>query len=447
MTESAGRPGWSALLTGRRRRAAPIGGEPGSGPGTGARTAAGERAGAAAIAVVSAPPNGVDENVPAGIRLAGAWSWRLLAVFAVIAVFLFVVVQLRLIVIPLLIAVLVSSIVAPFVSFLVRHRWPKGLAIAVAVLTTLLVPAALITLAATQLAGGLSGLSDRLAGSYGDLKALLLASPLHLTEPQINDYLQQALAAIQADSQVFLSGALSLGTSLGHGLTGLLLTLFSLLFLLIDGPGIWAWIVRIFPRRARAAIDGAGQAGWTTLGNFAKVQILVASIDALGIGLGAFLLGVPLAIPIGVLVFLGSFIPIVGAVATGAVAVVIALLFNSWPIALAMLGVVLLVQQVEGHVLQPLIMGTAVKVHPLGVVLVVAAGSLLAGIPGALFAVPVAAVLNVMINYIQGGSWRADLPDVPRGTESPLWRTVPQRPSFTRTRRNPSSTTTTEGTP
>jgi predicted PurR-regulated permease PerM len=343
--------------------------------------------------------------------------------------------------------VLVSSILAPFVAFLVRHRWSKGLAIAVAVLTTLLVPAALITLAATQLAGGLAGLSDRLGASYGDLKALLLASPLHLTEPQINDYLQQALAAIQADSQIFVSGALSLGTSLGHGLTGLLLTLFSLLFILIDGPGIWAWIVRIFPSRARAAIDGAGQAGWTTLGNFAKVQILVASIDALGIGVGAFLLGVPLAIPIGVLVFLGSFIPIVGAVATGAVAVVIALLFNSWPIALAMLGVVLLVQQVEGHVLQPLIMGTAVKVHPLGVVLVVAAGSLLAGIPGALFAVPVAAVLNVMINYIQAGTWRADLPAVAGGTGSPIWRTVPQRPGFTRPRPTPSGTTPPRTTP
>jgi predicted PurR-regulated permease PerM len=157
------------------------------------------------------------------------------------------------------------------------------------------------------------------------------------------------------------------------------------------------------------------------------VQILVASIDAVGIGVGAALLGVPLAVPIGVLVFLGSFIPIVGAVATGAVAVVIALLFNSWPIALAMLGVVLLVQQIEGHVLQPLIMGTAVKVHPLGVVLVVAAGSLLAGIAGALFAVPIAAVLNVMINFIQRGTWRAAPADTAAAITSPLWQTVPQR--------------------
>jgi predicted PurR-regulated permease PerM len=207
--------------------------------------------------------------------------------------------------------------------------------------------------------------------------------------------------------------------------------MFSLLFILIDGKSIWAWIVRFFPKRAQSAVDGAGIAGWTTLGNFARVQILVASIDAVGIGVGAALLGVPMAIPIGILVFLGSFIPIVGAVATGSVAIVIALIFNNWAIALAMLGVVLLVQQVEGHVLQPLIMGTAVKVHPLAVVLVVAAGALLAGIPGALFAVPVAAVLNAMTSYIAGGSWRSSPPAAVPTAGSVLWRTVPQsRPGY-----------------
>jgi predicted PurR-regulated permease PerM len=372
-------------------------------------------------------PDGVDANIPAGIRLASAWSWRLIAISAAIAVFLFVVVQLRLIVIPLLVAVLLSSLLVPLVTFLVRHKWPKGLAVALSLLGTLAILGGLITLAATQIAVGTTGLTERLATSYAGLKDFLLASPLHLTEPEINDYLQQAWTAIQADSAIFVSGALSVGSSLGHLLTGLLLTLFSLLFILIDGAGIWAWVVRIFPSRARGAIAGAGAAGWETLGNFAKVQILVASIDAVGIGVGAALLGVPLAVPIGVLVFLGSFIPIVGAVATGAVAVVIALLFNSWPIALAMLGVVLLVQQIEGHVLQPLIMGTAVKVHPLGVVLVVAAGSLLAGIAGALFAVPIAAVLNVMINFIQRGTWRAAPADTAAAITSPLWQTVPQR--------------------
>lgn len=394
----------------------------------------GRRRSAPPILVAVPPSSGteVDERLPAGIRLAAAWSWRLLALAGALAVFIFIVIQLRLIVIPLLVAVLVSALLVPFVGFLVRHRFPKALAVAVALIGTFAIIGGLMTLAVTQIAIGTVGLDDRLAASYNNLKAVLLASPLELTEPELNAFLAQAWAAIQADSQVFVSGALSVGSSLGHLVTGFLLALFSLLFILIDGKGIWSWIVRLFPLSARAAIDGAGVAGWNTLGNFARVQILVASIDAIGIGAGAALLGVPLAIPIAVLVFLGSFIPIVGAVATGAVAVVIALIFNDWVVALLMLGVVLLVQQVEGHILQPLIMGTAVKVHPLGVVLVVATGALLAGIAGALFAVPIAAVLNVMISYINKGSWRS--PHVGAAPEfaSTLWQTVPQRPGFRR---------------
>lgn len=373
-------------------------------------------------------PETVEESLPKGIRLAGAWSWRLLVIAGAIAVFIYLVVQLRLIVIPLLVAVLLSALLVPLVAFLTRHRWPKALAVATALVATLAVIGGLVTLAATQIANGSAGLGARFQASYEGLKDVLLSPPFQFSESELNNFINQAWDAIQADSQVFVSGALSVGSSLGHFLTGLLLTLFSLLFILIDGKGIWGWIVRIFPRRARAALDGAGRAGWATLGNFVRVQILVASIDAVGIGLGAALLGVPMAIPIGVLVFLGSFIPIVGAVATGAIAVLIALLFNNWVVALAMLGVVLLVQQVEGHVLQPLIMGTAVKVHPLAVVLVVAAGSMLAGIPGALFAVPVAAVLNVMINYMASGVWRGDGPPSAAPPQSNLWQTVPQEP-------------------
>ncbi|HEY9424050.1 MAG TPA: AI-2E family transporter [Microterricola sp.] len=373
------------------------------------------------------------ESLPHGIRLGAAWSWRLLLIGALIAVAIFLVVQLRLIVIPVLVAVLLSALLVPLVSFLVRHKWPRGLAIAVAMVGMLAVVSGLLVLVITQIARNSSNLSDRAVESFEAIKASLLNSPLQLTETQINEFLAQLVSAIQQDSQIFISGALSFGSSLGHFLAGMLITLFATLFMLIDGKGIWGWVVRIFPRRARAAVDGAGKVGWATLGNFVKVQILVASIDAVGIGLGAALLHVPLAIPIAVLVFLGSFIPIVGAVATGAVAVAIALIYNGWPIALAMLGVVLLVQQIEGHVLQPLIMGTAVKVHPLAVVLVVAAGSMLAGIAGALFAVPVAAVLNVMVHYVSSGVWKHTPapPLPPQG--SPLWSTVPQaRPGYRR---------------
>jgi predicted PurR-regulated permease PerM len=372
------------------------------------------------------PVESIDESLPRGVRMAGAWSWRLLVVGAVIAVFIFLVIQLRLIIIPLLIAVLISALLVPLVDFLRRHKWPRWLAIVTAMVGVIAIVGGLLYLAIWQVTRQSHELSVQSVAAYDQFRAWLTSGPLGLSEQQITDGLNSIGSSFQQDSQVFISGALSLGSTLGHVLTGLLLTLFSTLFILIDGKSIWGWIVRIFPKRARAAIDGAGQAGWLTLRNFVKVQIVVASIDAVGIGLGAFILGLPLVVPIAVLVFLGSFIPIVGAVITGAVAVLIALIFKGWVFALIMLGIVLLVQQIEGHVLQPFIMGTAVKVHPLAVVLAVAAGSLLAGIPGALFAVPFAAVLNVMVHYISSGAWRTRPPGEYDQPQAVLWQTVPR---------------------
>ena len=380
----------------------------------------------------AAPRRDATESIPFGMRIAAAWSWRLLLVGGVLAVVIFLIIQLRLIVIPLLVAVLLGALLVPFSQFLQRHRWPKWLAVTVAMLSTLIVVGGLLTVGISFIARDRDELVAQSLVAWDDFRAWLLEGPFHITEQQLNDWAGQIFASIQEDSSVLVSGALSLGSTLGHFLAGMLLALFATLFILIDGHHIWRWIVGVFPKRARAAVDGAGQAGWATLQNFVKVQILVATIDAIGIGLGAFFLGVPLAVPIAILVFLGSFIPIVGAVVTGALAVFVALIYNGWVIALIMLGVVLLVQQVEGHILQPLIMGTAVKVHPLGVVIAVATGSLLAGIPGALFAVPVAAVVNVMIIYIAAGTWKGE--PVPPATEarSPLWRTVPQRPGYQR---------------
>ena len=345
--------------------------------------------------------------VSTGMRIAGAWAWRILVVAGALAVIGLLVIELRLIVIPLLLAIVIAALLVPFSSFLQRHHWPKWLAIVVAELGIVVVIGGLLFLVVTQVYSGFDDLSRQTVESYDDLKTWLLEGPLHLTETDINQYAQQALAAVQQDSGMLVSGALSVGSTVGHVLTGVLLTLFSTLFILIDGPNIWRWVVRLFPHRARGAVDGAGRAGWVTLTNFVKVQILVAFVDAVGIGLGSFFLGVPLAIPIGVLVFLGSFVPVIGAVVTGALAVFIALVYNGPVIALILLIVVLGVQQLEGHILQPLIMGSAVKVHPLAVVLAVAGGSIVAGIAGAFFAVPVVATLNVMVNYVASGAWRS----------------------------------------
>jgi predicted PurR-regulated permease PerM len=352
-----------------------------------------------------------EEALPLGIRIAGAWSWRILAIIAVITVFIYLVITLRAIVVPFMIAILLAALLVPFVQFLVRHGWPKALAVALAEIGLLAVVAGLVVLVVLQVRGGFADLQKQSTIAFDNFKHYLLISPLHLTESDINAYLGAAWSALQKDSQALVSGAVSFGTTAGHVFAGLLLTLFATLFMLIDGVGIWAWVVRLFPKGARRAIDGSGHAGWVTLTNFVRVQILVAFVDAVGIGLGAWIVGLfsggfPLVIPIAIAVFLGSFIPVVGAVFTGVLAVFVALIYLNPIAALVMLGVVILVQQIEGHVLQPFIMGSAVKVHPLAVVFAVAAGGFLAGIPGALFAVPVIATLNVMVNYVASGQWR-----------------------------------------
>lgn len=364
--------------------------------------------------------------VPSALRQATAYAWRLLVIAAAIGVVVWLVIQLKLLVVPLLVAILITALVWPAFSFLLRHRWPRWLAIVVTVLGTIAIISGLLWLAVWQITREFSSVRDRTVDAVGQFRQYLIDGPLHLSAQQIDDGLQQAGTFLQQQAEVLWTGALAIGTTLGHVATGLLLTLFILLCLLADGGGIWRWTTRLFPRVARPAVDGAGRAGWRTVITYARTQLLVATIDAVGIGLGAFLLGVPLAIPIGVLVFLGAFVPFVGAVVTGALAVFIALVYNGPLIALFMLIVVLGVQQLESHVLQPILMGTAVKVHPLAVVLVVAGGAMVGGIPGALFAVPLAAFVNVVAVFLSTKAWRDDGSSV--DSADLIWQTVPRDP-------------------
>ena len=372
--------------------------------------------------------------IPAGVDIAARWSWRILLIVGVFVVFGLIVIQLQYIVIPFMVAILVSALLVPFVQLLMRHRWSKTLAVAFAVIGTLGIVTGLMLLVIFQIRAGFPELQTRSAAAYSDFRGYLQTPPFNISPTEFNNFIGQVFATVQNDSQAVLTGALSLGSTAGHLIAGLLLALFATIFILIDGSAIWAWVVRLFPRNARAAVDGSGHAGWTTLKTFVKVQIFVAAVDAFGIGVGAWIIGLffggfPLIIPISIAVFLGSFIPVVGAVVTGTIAVFVALVYLGPVPALIMLGVVLVVQQVEGHLLQPLVMGLAVKVHPLAVVFAVAAGSYIAGIPGALFAVPIVAVLNVMIGYIASGRWRGDLgPSDPGATQLTPDHPMPQGP-------------------
>jgi predicted PurR-regulated permease PerM len=367
----------------------------------------------------------IDESarIPHGLRVATAYSWRFLVIAAAVGVGIWLVIQLKLLVIPLLVAILISALLWPAFGWMLRHRFPRWLAIVISVVGTLAIVTGLLWLATWQISREWPSVQARTVEQLEQFRQYLINGPMGFTEEQIDGFLDQAVTFIQTQAETLWSGALAIGTTLGHFVTGALLALFILLTILADGGGIWRWTVRLFPSRARPAVDGAGRAGWVTVINYSRTQLLVATIDAIGIALGAWILQVPLPIPIGVLVFLGSFVPIVGAVVTGTLAVFLALVYNGPWTALWMLLVVLGVQQLEGHVLQPLLMGSAVKVHPLAVVLVVAGGAMIAGIPGALFAVPLAAFINVFAVYLSHRGWEAGVRPPPADL---IWSTVPR---------------------
>lgn len=347
----------------------------------------------------------LDQDIPYGIRIAAAWSWRLGLILLFVGALVWLLSHISFLIIPVMVAALLAGLLSPVTRWMTRNRVPKGASVAITVLGFLGIIAGALALVGRQLVSGFAELWSQALTGVQQVQGWLSEGPLQLSAAQIDQYLKEATEALQNNSGSIVSGALSFGSTAGHFAAGLVLALFVLIFFLLEGNRIWAFLVRLLPLKARAAADGAGRKGWTSMVSYARIQMFVAFVDAVGIGVGAAIIGVPLAMPLGVLVFLGSFIPIVGALVTGAVAVLLALVANGPVNALFMLGIVLLVQQLESHILQPLVMGKAVSLHPVAVIMSVAAGSYLAGIPGALFSVPILAVANSAIRYIAGRTW------------------------------------------
>ncbi|MBB6403652.1 AI-2E family transporter [Arthrobacter sp. AZCC_0090] len=350
----------------------------------------------------------IAQDIPYGVRIAAAWAWRVGLIMLVAGALIWLLGKVSFLIIPLMVASLLSGLLYPVTVWLRKLKMPQGAAVAITVVGFLGVIAGALALVGRQLAEGFGELWQEALAGIQQIQAWLAEGPLHLTADQIDKYIQDATSALQNNSSSILSGALSFGSTAGHFAAGMVLALFILIFFLLEGSRIWRFIVGLLPRTARAAADGAGRRGWSSMVSYVRIQMFVAFVDAFGIGVGAAIIQVPLALPLAVLVFIGSFIPVVGALVTGAIAVLLALVANGPVNALIMLGIVLLVQQLESHILQPLVMGKAVSLHPVAVILSVAAGSYLAGIPGALFAVPLLAVANTAIRYIAARTWEHD---------------------------------------
>ena len=338
-------------------------------------------------------------HLPYPVVLAAAWSLCLLLITGGGWLLGEAIGRVSVIVAPLAIAVLLAAMLRPLVDRIPGRvpRWAAALVVVVGVLALVLGALAAVT---TQLASGLPGMRRQLASGTDAALRWLEDGPLHLTADRLQEAVGQVRSLISSHSEALAAGAVQFGHTAVDAVAGLLICLVSLFFFLYHGEKLWEFFVRWFPRVSREHVDTAFRRGWESLGAYTRTQLTVAAINAAGVGLGALVLRVPFVIPIIVVVFLASFVPIIGTLAAGMIPTLLALLDRGVMVAIAMLAIVVIVHQLESHVLQPLLMGHAVALHPLAVILVVTAGTYLFGIVGALFAVPVTALVNTVIRYL-----------------------------------------------
>ncbi|MFE0419096.1 AI-2E family transporter [Streptomyces tendae] len=354
------------------------------------------------------------QAVPWGVRVAAEAGWRLLVLAGTVWVLMRVISAVQLVVLAFVAALLITALLQPAVAWLRRHGVPRGPATALTAILGFVIMGLIGWFVTWQVMENIDNLSDQVQDGIDELRNWLLNSPFHVTDKQINEIAKNLRDAVGANTDQITSAGLEGVTVVVEALTGILLAAFSTLFLLYDGKRIWQWSLKLVPAAARPGVAGAGPRAWRTLTAYVRGTVIVALIDAIFIGLGIYFLDVPMAVPLAVFIFLFAFIPLVGAVVSGALAVVVALVTQGVFAAVMTLVVVLAVQQIEGHILQPFILGRAVRVHPLAVVLSVAAGGMVAGIGGAVVAVPLVAVTNTVVGYLRAYSREAALRQTPK---------------------------------
>ncbi|WP_293004040.1 AI-2E family transporter [Mycobacterium sp.] len=334
------------------------------------------------------------ESVEPIVRKTAAWAWRLLVILAAVVALLWVVERLEVIVVPLLLALMLSALLVPVVDWLDKRGAPRGGAVALVLLASFATLGGILTFVVSQFIVGVPDLVDEVTHSIDSLKKWLIDGPLHLSRQQIDHAGNSAIQALQNNQEKLTSGALSTAATITEIVTAALLVLFTLIFFLYGGRNIWSYVTKLVPAHVRERVRAAGGAGFRSLTGYVRATFLVALVDAAGIGTGLAIMSVPLALPLASLVFLGAFVPLVGAVLSGFLAVIVALLAKGFVYALITLGLLVAVNQLEAHILQPLVMGRAVSIHPLAVVIAIATGGVLAGIIGALLSVPTVAFVN-----------------------------------------------------
>lgn len=338
--------------------------------------------------------------VPYAVRASAEWSWRLLVILAAVAVAGWVAWQLRVVVFAVAVAVLLAALLHPAVRRLRSAGWGRGLAAAAVFVGFIVVVGGLLTGVGGAVSGQFGEVIERAGDGLAEAQEWFGGPPFSLTDEQIDEWVDRIVETLGQDEESLTEGAVAGATAALEVLTGLVIALFTLLMFLFDGRRIWQWLVQLFPRPARDRVNGAGMQAWLTLTSYVRGQTLVAMFDGFFITILLLILGVPLALPLGVLVFFGGYIPLVGAIVSGALAVLVALVANGLVSALIVLGGMIAIQQIESNVFAPLVLGKMARIHPLAVVLAITVGVLAGGILGGIVAVPVVAVANSVGKYL-----------------------------------------------
>lgn len=341
-------------------------------------------------------------RIPQPLAVATGLAWRGLLIAAALAVVLWLLAQLSLLVIPVVLALILAALLAPAARRLARVRFvPRVVATGVVVAGGLAIAVGVLWAAVAAFLNGLPGLSAQLGETVLAVRDRLSRPPFQVNDAQLAAVTQSLLDTLQRNQTGLANNIIgALGTA-GELAAETLLMLFVLIFLIHDGARIWRFVLAAVPRASRNRTDVAGRRAFASLVGYTRATVVVAAVDALTAGIGLWLIGVPLVVPLATLIFFGAFVPTVGAIVTGVVAVLVALASGGWVTAVLVIGLLVLVQNIEGYVLQPLLLGRSVKLHPLAVVLPITAGLIVAGIPGALLAVPLVTLADAGVRSLR----------------------------------------------
>ncbi|HEX6257767.1 MAG TPA: AI-2E family transporter [Euzebyales bacterium] len=334
----------------------------------------------------------------------GAYAWAVVGVVVVLIILGQIIGRVSIVAIPLVLALFPAAVLTPLADRLKERGMRDALVATLLVVGTVLVISGIITVLVPVVADQIDDITEDFREGVDELRNYLARGPFGLDPFDLDELIDRAREQVQSADVVSSGTVGSVAGQAGRFLAGLIAFIIALFFYLKDGPALAAWLRRLFPSGARDDASAIGGLVWTTIGSYFRGQLLVALIDAVGITIGLLVLRVPLALPIGVLVLFGSLFPVVGAFVSGLLAVLVALATQGLVTALIVLAIVLGVQQLEGNLLQPLILGRATQLHPLAVVAALLAGGSLLGILGAFIAVPVAASAWRAISYLRWGS-------------------------------------------